>query len=139
MAGRVAIPPMTEEGNRAVLPLGFVRGLLDTIEKPLMVAERNGNLLLINTRAKQFLESHGHPTTPGLNLFKDLLKTDARKIFDEFEKGEHDLEHPIRSEEHTSELQSPDHLVCRLLLEKKKKKTTMKRTESIHGTLCRME
>src|SRR5258708_24566539 len=28
-----------------------------------------------------------------------------------------------RSEEHTSELQSPDHLVCRLLLEKKKKNT----------------
>src|SRR5258708_15499233 len=27
-----------------------------------------------------------------------------------------------RSEEHTSELQSPDHLVCRLLLEKKKEK-----------------
>src|SRR5258708_8944494 len=26
----------------------------------------------------------------------------------------------VRSEEHTSELQSPDHLVCRLLLEKKK-------------------
>src|SRR5258708_28958301 len=26
---------------------------------------------------------------------------------------------PSRSEEHTSELQSPDHLVCRLLLEKK--------------------
>src|SRR5947208_9667846 len=31
-----------------------------------------------------------------------------------------------RSEEHTSELQSPDHLVCRLLLEKKKK--TQKKT-----------
>src|SRR5207244_8693337 len=28
-----------------------------------------------------------------------------------------------RSEEHTSELQSPDHLVCRLLLEKKKKQS----------------
>src|SRR5258708_12783311 len=28
-----------------------------------------------------------------------------------------------RSEEHTSELQSPDHLVCRLLLEKKKTNT----------------
>src|SRR5258708_30896811 len=27
----------------------------------------------------------------------------------------------LRSEEHTSELQSPDHLVCRLLLEKKNK------------------
>src|SRR5438876_5814663 len=30
-----------------------------------------------------------------------------------------------RSEEHTSELQSPVHLVCRLLLEKKKSKTTI--------------
>src|SRR5207244_5106240 len=33
-----------------------------------------------------------------------------------------------RSEEHTSELQSPDHLVCRLLLEKKKKKRKRTRT-----------
>src|SRR5438876_5785928 len=31
-----------------------------------------------------------------------------------------------RSEEHTSELQSPVHLVCRLLLEKKKKKKSIK-------------
>src|SRR4051794_41701131 len=31
-----------------------------------------------------------------------------------------------RSEEHTSELQSPVHLVCRLLLEKKKKKLISK-------------
>src|SRR5258708_9279069 len=30
-----------------------------------------------------------------------------------------------RSEEHTSELQSPDHLVCRLLLEKKKGTTSL--------------
>src|SRR5256885_13391907 len=33
------------------------------------------------------------------------------------------LEPQLRSEEHTSELQSPCNLVCRLLLEKKKKKT----------------
>src|SRR2546426_3714877 len=32
-------------------------------------------------------------------------------------------EAPVRSEEHTSELQSPCNLVCRLLLEKKKKNT----------------
>src|SRR5256885_3717659 len=30
-----------------------------------------------------------------------------------------DPKHPVRSEEHTSELQSPCNLVCRLLLEKK--------------------
>src|SRR3990170_7941201 len=40
-----------------------------------------------------------------------------------------------RSEEHTSELQSPDHLVCRLLLEKKKKKKK-KNTPSNHAHPC---
>src|SRR5436190_13923959 len=34
---------------------------------------------------------------------------------------------PFRSEEHTSELQSHSDLVCRLLLEKKKKKQTQSR------------
>jgi hypothetical protein len=38
MAGRVVMPPMSEEGNRAIVPLGFVRGLFDTIEKPMIVA-----------------------------------------------------------------------------------------------------
>src|SRR5258708_10143630 len=33
-----------------------------------------------------------------------------------------------RSEEHTSELQSPDHLVCRLLLEKKKRRHSISQT-----------
>src|SRR5690625_6491691 len=33
----------------------------------------------------------------------------------------HNIEQKLRSEEHTSELQSRGHLVCRLLLEKKKK------------------
>src|SRR5947208_4198986 len=35
-----------------------------------------------------------------------------------------------RSEEHTSELQSPDHLVCRLLLEKKKTNRRDQRPDS---------
>src|SRR5207244_7112960 len=42
-------------------------------------------------------------------LEMDVVSHDVRKFFG-----------LLRSEEHTSELQSPDHLVCRLLLEKKK-------------------
>src|SRR5258708_31938926 len=38
-----------------------------------------------------------------------------------FTKGHYKRHSSGRSEEHTSELQSPDHLVCRLLLEKKKR------------------
>src|SRR5438876_6616252 len=37
-----------------------------------------------------------------------------------------------RSEEHTSELQSPVHLVCRLLLEKKKKQQRSARSQNNH-------
>src|SRR5258708_24613070 len=43
---------------------------------------------------------------------------------------------PRRSEEHTSELQSPDHLVCRLLLEKKKKIKKQRRKEWIGSDVC---
>src|SRR2546426_3801972 len=43
--------------------------------------------------------------------------------------------HRSRSEEHTSELQSPCNLVCRLLLEKKKKKTHNSR----HPQDCRSD
>src|SRR5437879_8270829 len=41
-----------------------------------------------------------------------------------------------RSEEHTSELQSPMYLVCRLLLEKKKKKTHKSTTQTQNDKHC---
>src|SRR5258708_31322415 len=47
-----------------------------------------------------------------LDELEGLPVTEHRAVFED------------RSEEHTSELQSPDHLVCRLLLEKKKIHTT---------------
>src|SRR5256885_6388972 len=55
-------------------------------------------------------------------------------------KGEPDLafvarQPEVRSEEHTSELQSPCNLVCRLLLEKKKKYYDT----NVNGTLNQLE
>src|SRR5258708_23361444 len=48
------------------------------------------------------------------NIFIDEQLTITMQVARETKPEE------LRSEEHTSELQSPDHLVCRLLLEKKK-------------------
>src|SRR5437660_4228289 len=45
---------------------------------------------------------------------------------------------PPRSEEHTSELQSRGHLVCRLLLEKKKKEHENKKPQHSHDLLLLM-
>src|SRR5690348_17768509 len=48
------------------------------------------------------------------------LQPNAGNAAAELGIGSAALRHGARSEEHTSELQSPVHLVCRLLLEKKK-------------------
>src|SRR5258708_10671836 len=59
---------------------------------------------------------------PYTTLFRSETNMDdvARIAPEDFLKSERRFNGFGRSEEHTSELQSPDHLVCRLLLEKKK-------------------
>src|SRR5690554_7048342 len=52
-----------------------------------------------------------------------LNGTAEYRVEDDMIVGVSEMNTPNRSEEHTSELQSRPHLVCRLLLEKKKKKT----------------
>src|SRR5207244_13075326 len=51
---------------------------------------------------------------------REELRGDPRRVLARFRLSDAEREALLRSEEHTSELQSPDHLVCRLLLEKKK-------------------
>src|SRR5689334_24509500 len=67
---------------------------------------------------------------PYTTLFRSPGREAAAPTFESFPQGRgpRTMEYsrrlfgtPLRSEEHTSELQSQFHLVCRLLLEKKKK------------------
>src|SRR5437762_13325134 len=61
---------------------------------------------------------------PYTTLFRSVSKITPRRMTG-VRSGVNRIGHPdasTRSEEHTSELQSPMYLVCRLLLEKKKKK-----------------
>src|SRR5689334_23872151 len=58
-----------------------------------------------------------------------LLAQDVRMIIP---GGEHHDDACARSEEHTSELQSQFHIVCRLLLEKKKHNHIHSRATSVH-------
>src|SRR5256885_2887949 len=61
---------------------------------------------------------------------KDHAMTEMIKNFWKDEEGATAIEYG-RSEEHTSELQSPCNLVCRLLLEKKKKQNRRSRSVSL--------
>src|SRR5258708_15931599 len=60
----------------------------------------------------------GAPSKIRLSTPYYLLRKDVDRYLAAFDEYK-------RSEEHTSELQSPDHLVCRLLLEKKKKERSL--------------
>src|SRR5258708_24249741 len=59
------------------------------------------------------------PICPGLALSQNSGGSRAANADDGAPRRHAALISRQRSEEHTSELQSPDHLVCRLLLEKK--------------------
>src|SRR5690554_7396463 len=57
----------------------------------------------------------------GRIVYQDLVKINRAIASGELARNEELLKAFQRSEEHTSELQSRPHLVCRLLLEKKKR------------------
>src|SRR5947208_11719738 len=64
------------------------------------------------------------PVAPGRNVAVGSIRGDVVMPIHVLHSAFHAADLTLRSEEHTSELQSPDHLVCRLLLEKKKKRVS---------------
>src|SRR2546427_7037757 len=84
---------------------------------------------------------------PYTTLFRSPSRTMTDALFAAFQLASGD-NHPVhydveycrargmRSEEHTSELQSQSNLVCRLLLEKKKKKTQLHRAIAVRSAVC---
>src|SRR5258708_27564162 len=78
---------------------------------------------LVSASLMQLLAGAGIAGTymPGLRALTDNVSgPGAQSRAVSFYTAVFGLGTSLRSEEHTSELQSPDHLVCRLLLEKKK-------------------
>jgi len=102
MAERIVMPSVAsvaEDRSRRSLPVTAVGRLLDALEKPLIVAERSGSLLLMNTRARQCLEAYGFKEVDDPNLFGDLLQVDATKIFGQIESGAHEVRVDIGADE----------------------------------------
>jgi len=73
-------------------PADHVRALLDTIEKGVVVASRDGRVLMVNTRAKKCLEEHGKSDPLSLNIFEEMLNVEPREISKRIESGEHEIE-----------------------------------------------
>jgi signal transduction histidine kinase len=87
----IIAPPQTDQPGPGAIPLGMVNRLLDTLDKSMLVAERSGRILLVNSRARQCLESIGLGEFSQLNLFSDVLQMDSKRIFGEIESGEQEV------------------------------------------------
>src|SRR5258708_15851683 len=74
----------------------------------------------------------------GMTMKRDWARSPAEKSSGDRSSTEWTAPEIARSEEHTSELQSPDHLVCRLLLEKKKIIKSIE-TPSTAAELCELD
>jgi signal transduction histidine kinase len=74
------------------LPLERVRALLDTVDKGMVVADREGMVLAANLLARKCLEDYGKSDNHSLNILREMLNADPREISRRIEKGEHELE-----------------------------------------------
>jgi len=97
MAGRISIPPLSEQAKVAVLPARGLSGVLDTLDRCLIVAERDGTIVLANSRAKAWMEYERQAGVT--NLFTDVLRTESRQVFAQVEKGEDKIDVPLKSGE----------------------------------------
>lgn len=79
-------PPATSPNAFSVMA-----SLLDAVDRPLLVADRAGQVLFANVHAQDRLRSHEPAPALSTNLFRDLLKMDAKSIFGQLEGGEQEV------------------------------------------------
>lgn len=84
MRQAIAVEAQTLESLPATLTLG----LLDLFEVPLLAANLNGSLLLVNDRARQALDLPENIGWKSLNLFSDILRMDPQVLLGQIESGE---------------------------------------------------
>lgn len=82
---------LDQQMNRTV-SLTLISSLLDTLDKPLLVAERDGRLIFATVQARQCLADQTLKGTDGVNLFNDVLHREPKDIFSQIESGQHEVE-----------------------------------------------
>jgi signal transduction histidine kinase len=88
---------LTTTAGKSVLsginfPADNVRALLDTMDRAVVVASRDGQVLMVNGRAKRCLEEQGKHNLTTLNIFEEVLNVRPQEISKRIESGENDIE-----------------------------------------------
>jgi signal transduction histidine kinase len=73
----------------------LVASLLDSLDRPLLVSDRAGQILFTNLHAQDALKTAGSNGHPDLNLFRDVLHVDGKGILGQLEAGEQEVSLPV--------------------------------------------
>ena len=92
MSSDLGTVPSSIATNSIHFPLDYVRALLDTVDKGVLVTDREGRLLMINASARKHLASYTKDELLPLNLFQELLFVDPREISRRIDGGENEFE-----------------------------------------------
>ena len=73
------------------VPLGHVRAFLETFPEAVVLARRDGQLLIMNEHGRRFLANYGIESSGPFNVFQHLLHVDARDLWRRMEGGESNI------------------------------------------------
>ena len=73
----------------------MVASVLEIIDRPLLISDRSGKIVLANLRAQQCMESHGFPLAGSSNVFSDLLHLESAGVYGQLESGEREIYLPV--------------------------------------------
>jgi signal transduction histidine kinase len=113
-------PSLTSDPTKpAAIPLVVVNGLLDRLDRAILVVERAGRVVLANLRARQCIESFGYKEWSQTDLFEDVLRRDPKQVFELIENGGQEVELEVTHGENKSRVRiqwmpEPDWLIVQL-------------------------
>lgn len=87
-SGSTVSPIASELRSPIAFSKAMISRLLDALDKSLLVAERSGQIVLINSRARSDLGIGALEPLDKINLFSDILRVEPRQIFGHIESSE---------------------------------------------------
>jgi signal transduction histidine kinase len=84
--------PIVELGASESFSASTIGSLLDLLEKPILISDRSGRIVVANLRSKQTLASHGFSIESNPNLFSDLLRVDSKTVVERIESGDRQID-----------------------------------------------
>jgi signal transduction histidine kinase len=77
--------------NLGSIPLEHVRAVLETVNRGIILADRDGHLLALNTQANENLERFGFDGQRPFNVFQDLFQVSPQDMVHRMEQGEGEI------------------------------------------------